>query len=130
LAFLAFFDSSLAWSPQESVNFVTLMSSSYLPQYWHFESIDLLRKLLNTAVVAVTWQGTMLQLWFAAVAAGLTLFLYALLQPYQDTLCNRVQLMALLHLLVTHLSTVLFVNSAYVSQVRQQQAQVVLTADC
>jgi hypothetical protein len=80
---------------QERVQLVSIMSSSYVPSYWYFESFDLLRKLLNTAVVAAAWQGTMLQLWFAAVAAGLTLFVYSIVQPYQDPLCNRVQAMRL-----------------------------------
>ena len=34
----------------------------------------------------------------------------------QDSLCNRVQLMALLHLAMVHLSTVLFMDPAYVAQ--------------
>ena len=85
-------------------------------RYWYFESIDLVRKLLNTAVVAAVWQGSELQLTFSALAAALSLFAYTLLQPYKDALGNRVQLLALLHLLSTHLSTPLFINDAYTGQ--------------
>ena len=80
----------------EQVQRVSVISSSYRAQYWYFESIDLVRKLINTAVVSVAWQGTTVQLWFAAVAATLTLFAYSMLQPYEDPICNHVQLMALL----------------------------------
>ena len=37
-------------------------------------------------------------------------------QPYEDPICNRVQLMALLYLTAIHLSTVLFLDSAYFAQ--------------
>jgi hypothetical protein len=62
----------------------SLLLSSYLPGYWWFESADMLRKLLNTSIVAIVWQGTDLQLWFAAVSATLSLFAYTLMQPYHD----------------------------------------------
>jgi hypothetical protein len=74
---------------QEKFHSVSFISSPYLPRFWYFESVDLLQKLLNTAVVAVAWQGTHLQLWFGAVAATISLFAYGMLQPYKDPLCNR-----------------------------------------
>ena len=74
---------------QERFHSVSFISSPYLPRFWYFESVDLLQKLLNTAVIAVAWQGTHLQLWFAAVASTLTLFLYGLVQPHKDPVCNR-----------------------------------------
>ena len=101
-------------SAEQYDNF-SLLFSSYQSKYWYFEAVDLLRKLLNTSVVAVVLQGTDLQIWFSALCASCSLFAYTLLQPYADPFCNRLQLIAMLHLSITNLSANLFISQAYFS---------------
>ena len=43
----------------------SLLLTSYLPEFWFFETVDLLRKLLLTSVVVLVSPGTAPQLWLA-----------------------------------------------------------------
>ena len=99
----------------ERYEYFSLLLASYRPQYWYFEAVDMLRKLLNTSIVTVVMQGTDVQVWFSAICAWLSLFGYALLQPYADPLCNGLQLVALLHLAICHLSATIFIEKAFLA---------------
>ena len=57
----------------------------------------------------------MRQVWFSALCALVSLVVYTLTQPYADPLCNHLQLFALLHLAITHLSSTLFLSKAYLA---------------
>ena len=102
----------------DAYDYYSLLFVSYKQQFWYFESVDLLRKLLNTSIVAVVMQGTDVQIWFSALCAWISLFAYTLLQPYADPLCNGLQLIALLHLAITHLSATLFISTAFIEYPR------------
>ena len=85
-----------------------LLLRSYRPEYWWWESAEVLRKYFLTSVVLVVAPDTMLQVYLGLVVCVASAILVARHQPYADPLCGRVQMLALTQLAFTYVSGMLF----------------------
>ena len=85
-----------------------LLLKSYRPEFWWWESLEVLRKYFLTSVVLVVAQLTLLQVYLGALACVVSLVLVARHQPYADPLCGHVQMLVLAQLAFTYMSGMLF----------------------
>lgn len=92
---------------------VALLTRSYRPELWFWESVDLIRKLLLTAVVLVVAPKSVLQLLFGTIVTLLACLLYLRLLPYQDAICNAVQSASLVAQVITYICAILFFRDEY-----------------
>ena len=104
----------------------SLLFSSFDEQFWYFESVDMLRKLLCSSVVVVAYQGYDVQLWIATLLAVFFLVLYMVVQPYRDPVCAHVQTIAMAHLVLLYPSAMLFVDQGIVARYGDQLGLLVI----
>ena len=88
-----------------------LLLRSYHESYWHWESLEVLRKYFLTSVVLVLAPDTMLQVYLGLFVCVVSALLVARHQPYADPMCGRVQLLCLTQLTFTYMSAMLFFDS-------------------
>ena len=89
---------------------VDLLVSSYHPNLWFMESIEMIRKLILTSVVVLVSPGSTLQLYVGSLVCAFCAILYIKLQPYRDVISARVQAAIVLQLMATYLTATLFVS--------------------
>lgn len=88
-----------------------LLLSSYTTTAWWTESVDLIRKLLLTAVVTIVAPNTRLQLWFGLQVSILATIFFIKLEPYRSSMTNLMAAAANISLTFTYAtSSLLFSN--------------------
>ena len=85
-----------------------LLLRSYRPEFWYWESFEVLRKYALTSVVLVVAHDTVLQIYLGLLVCVAAALLVARHQPYKDRWCGRVQMLALTQLAFTYMSGMLF----------------------
>ena len=79
-----------------------LLVRSYTDEYWFWESVDLLRKFLLTAVVPIVAPDSQVQIYVGLLISTSFGFLAIGCRPYADTLCSRAQTFALVSITITY----------------------------
>jgi len=98
---------------------VRLLVDSYTPDFWFFESVDLLRKLLLTSVVVLVAPHTKLQLYFGQFIAQIAFAVLLRCEPYRASICGHTQLLAQLSVVLAYMvANVFFLTPAEEQQRR------------
>ena len=94
---------------------VSLLLTSYTPECWYYESVDLFRKFVLTSVVLVVSPNTRPQLWFGLVTSIFFAVLTLRLAPYRDSTPGLLQTAAQLQIVFSYVCAgVLFFRSPQV----------------
>ncbi len=81
-----------------------LLLSSYKAQFWWFESFELLRKVLCASVLLIVQPDTPFQVAVGSILSLLFYLFYSQMSPYKSLVCDRLQRVALLQLVITYMT--------------------------
>lgn len=81
-----------------------LLSRSYVPEYWWWESLEVLRKYLLTSVISIVEPNSWLPVYLGAIISVCAILLLVSSQPYADLLCGRLQTFCLGQLVFTYMT--------------------------
>lgn len=68
---------------QSSIMMIKFLYESYKPQYWYFEIVETVRRLMLTGVLSVAGEGTSGQIVFGIILAVFYTKIYGYYQPYE-----------------------------------------------
>ena len=97
-----------AGAEQDHTARARLLLRSYEPDFWYWESLEVLRKYFLTAVILVAYRDSLLQVYLGLLVCVSFALVVARNQPYADPLCGRLQMLCLAQLAFTYMSGMLF----------------------
>ena len=78
----------------------SFLVNAYKPRYYHWEGVDMVRKLLLVGVLAVAGRGSVSQLFVAAIVSCVSLVLQVYLSPYKHREDNVFKTVVEIHILL------------------------------
>lgn len=91
-----------------SISRIAFLWLPYKPQFWYWEIVDTTRRLILTAVLSVSFPGTIKQNILALLTVELYIFIYFYYEPYCNPTSNILAEIGLLQIHFTFLGAMIF----------------------
>ena len=102
--------SSARQPPPDTRSFFSLLTTSYRPNYFFFESVDLLRKLLISSSLMIMWPRTRLQLFLGVCFSVAFTVVFIWCRPYKLRIFNYLQMAACTTIVLTFAGAMVFLR--------------------